>query len=149
MGDGYQFFGEQRLLFQARLANRRGLLGKEQMEQVERLAAHLSQLIPSQPASLIHGDLWGGNAITNQRGEPVLIDPATHYGWAEAELAMTALFGSFPDVFYKAYQEVRTLDADFQGRFPIYNLYHLLNHLNLFGSSYLGQVLQILRRFSR
>jgi fructosamine-3-kinase len=147
--DGWQFFGEQRLLYQARLANRRGLLARAEVERVERLVTRLAEFIPRQPASLIHGDLWSGNATTNRKGEPAIIDPAAHYGWAEAELAMTALFGSFPEAFYRAYQEVRPLEADFRGRFPIYNLYHLLNHLNLFGSGYLGQVLQILHRFSR
>ena len=142
---GYIFFGEQRLMFQARLANRRGLLGAGEVSRVEQLAVRLPELIPEQPASLIHGDLWGGNAMTDARGNPAIIDPAAHYGWAEAELAMTTLFGSFPDAFYRAYQEVRPLEKGFWQRFPIYNLYHLLNHLNLFGAGYLGEVLAILR----
>ena len=145
--DGYEFFGQHRLLFQSQLANRRGLLGNAEVRQVERLAARLPELVPIQPASLIHGDLWSGNAISDRHGEPAIIDPAAHYGWAEAELAMTTLFGSFPDSFYRAYQEVRPLEANFRKRFPLYNLYHLLNHLNLFGGSYLGQVTTILRRY--
>jgi protein-ribulosamine 3-kinase len=149
MEDGYRFFAEQRLIYQARLAYSRGLLGISDVEQVEHLAAHLPQLIPAQPPSLIHGDLWSGNATSDKDGNPAIIDPAAHYGWAEAELAMTALFGAFPDEFYRAYQEVRSLEGDYRGRFPIYNLYHLLNHLNLFGSGYLGQVLGILRRYKR
>lgn len=149
MEDGYRFFAEQRLIYQARLAYSRGLLGISDVKQVEHLAAHLPQLIPAQPPSLIHGDLWSGNAISDKDGNPAIIDPAAHYGWAEAELAMTALFGAFPDEFYRAYQEVRSLEGDYRGRFPIYNLYHLLNHLNLFGSGYLGQVLGILRRYNR
>jgi protein-ribulosamine 3-kinase len=149
MEDGYRFFAEQRLIYQARLAYSRGLLGISDVEQVEHLAAHLAQLIPDQPPSLIHGDLWSGNATSDKDGNPAIIDPAAHYGWAEAELAMTALFGAFPDEFYRAYQEVRSLEGDYRGRFPIYNLYHLLNHLNLFGSGYLGQVLGILRRYKR
>jgi protein-ribulosamine 3-kinase len=146
--DGYRFFGEHRLLFQANLANRQGLLGARAVQQVEDIAIRLPDLIPKQPASLIHGDLWGGNAMTNSAGEPAIIDPAAHYGWAEAELAMTTLFGSFPEAFYFAYQEIRLLESGYQQRFPLYNLYHLLNHLNLFGSGYLGQVLSILRQFS-
>jgi protein-ribulosamine 3-kinase len=144
--DGYIFFGEQRLMFQARLANRRGLLRSGEVSQVERLARSLSELIPEQPASLIHGDLWGGNAVTDRHGQPAIIDPAAHYGWAEAELAMTTLFGAFPEAFYRAYQEARPLEKDFWQRFPIYNLYHLLNHLNLFGAGYLGEVLATLRQ---
>jgi protein-ribulosamine 3-kinase len=148
MANGYLFFGEQRLLFQARLASNQGLLELGAVRRVEQLIHRLPDLIPDQPASLIHGDLWGGNAMTNAAGEPAIIDPAVHYGWAEAELAMTTLFGAFPEAFYIAYQEVRPLEKHFQQRFPIYNLYHLLNHLNLFGSGYLGQVLSILRQFS-
>lgn len=115
---------------------------------VEKLCDRLPELIPEQPASLIHGDLWSGNAMFDSRGQPAIIDPAAHYGWAEAELAMTTLFGSFPDVFYRAYQEARPLEPDFRERFPIYNLYHLLNHVNLFGGGYLGQSLSILRRYA-
>ncbi|MEW5871377.1 MAG: fructosamine kinase family protein [Chloroflexota bacterium] len=145
--DGYQFFAEQRLLYQARLAVRQGLMTGKVAAQVEHLSARLPDLVPQQPASLLHGDLWSGNAITDAGGGPAVIDPAAHYGWAEAELAMTALFGSFPEVFYRAYQEVRPLDKGFTERFALYNLYHLLNHLNLFGSGYLGQVMSILHYY--
>ncbi len=146
--DGYQFFSEQRLLFQARLARERGLLGRNEVQKIEELARRLPDLIPPQPASLIHGDLWSGNVITDAFGSPAIIDPATHYGWAEAEVAMTTLFGAFPEAFYKAYEEVRPLERGYRQRFPIYNLYHLLNHLNLFGTGYLSDVLAILRRYT-
>jgi protein-ribulosamine 3-kinase len=145
--DGFRFFAEKRLLFQAELARERRYLSAQEVHRVERLAARLPQLLPAQPASLIHGDLWSGNATTNDQGVPALIDPAAHYGWAEAELGMTALFGGFPAVFYDAYQEVRPLPAGLQQRLPLYNLYHLLNHLNLFGSGYYGQVTGILHRY--
>ncbi len=145
--DGYTFFGKHRLIFQADLANKRGLLNQVEVNVIENLAARLQEIIPVQPASLIHGDLWSGNATTGDKGEPAIIDPAAHYGWAEAELAMTNLFGAFPESFYRAYEEIRPLEAGFQQRFPIYNLYHLLNHLNLFGVGYLGQVRSVLRRF--
>jgi fructosamine-3-kinase len=145
--DGYEFFGEQRLLFQARLASSRGFLEKSQVQQVERLAKRLPDLVPEQPASLIHGDLWSGNATSDAQGAPAIIDPAAHYGWAEAELGMTALFGSFPDAFYQAYDEARPLEPGYRQRFPLYNLYHLLNHLNLFGRGYYGQVTSVIRRY--
>lgn len=145
--DGYTFFAEQRLLFQARLARQQGLLQARQVVQVEKIAVKLPELIPAQPASLIHGDLWSGNAITDQTGAPALIDPAAYYGWAEAELGMTSLFSSFPQDFYAGYQEVRALEQSFRARFPLYNLYHLLNHLNLFGLGYLGQVSAILQQY--
>lgn len=146
--DGYAFFAEQRLGFQAQLAAERGLLSYSEVGQVERISARLAELIPEQPASLIHGDLWGGNAIADVHGQPALIDPAAHYGWAEAELGMTALFGGFGAAFYAAYEEARPLESGYQERFPLYNLYHLLNHLNLFGSGYHGQVKAILDRYA-
>lgn len=146
--DGYRFFGDHRLRYQAELAARRGLLDTEQVDQVDRLASRLPQLVPEQPPSLLHGDLWGGNAMADEHGEPAIIDPAVHYGWAEAELGMTALFGRFPDSFYDAYGQVRPLAGGWRKRLPLYNLYHLLNHLNLFGASYRQQVQSILIRFA-
>lgn len=146
--DGYAFFAEQRLLFQARLAQRSGLLSSAEVDQVARLAQRLPELIPPQPASLIHGDLWSGNALADNRGGPAVIDPAAHYGWAEAELGMTALFGGFPERFYQAYQEARPCPPGWRERLPIYNLYHVLNHVNLFGGGYVGQARGILRRYA-
>ncbi len=145
--DGYEFFGQSRLLYMTRLARERGLMASDDARRVERLISKLPNLIPVQPASLVHGDLWSGNATSDSRGAPAIIDPAAHYGWAEAELAMTTLFGSFPNAFYEAYEEVRPLKTGYRSRFPIYNLYHLLNHLNIFGRSYLGQVQSILRKY--
>ncbi len=146
--DGYQFFGEYRLRFQARLARRRGVLSATQEQAVERIIQRLPELIPPQPASLIHGDLWRGNVMADAEGAPALIDPAAHFGWAEAELGMTALFGGFPPDFYDAYYEIHPVPPKLAERVPIYNLYHLLNHVNLFGTSYLGQVQAILKRFA-
>ena len=146
--DGHGFFAEHRLLFQARLARRRGLLEPADLAKAEVLARKLPELVPPQPPALIHGDLWSGNAISGPQGEPALIDPAAHYGWAEAELGMTALFGGFSEAFYRAYEEAAGLQAGWRGRLPVYNLYHLLNHLNLFGAGYLGQVQGILDRFA-
>jgi fructosamine-3-kinase len=107
----------------------------------------LCELVPEQPASLLHGDLWSGNAITDDRGSPAIIDPAAYYGWAEADLAMTALFGGFADRFYSAYMETRPLSSGWRERFGLYNLYHLLNHLNLFGRGYYGQVMGVVRKY--
>jgi fructosamine-3-kinase len=146
--NGYAFFADYRLRFQAQMAQKRGLLGQKDVQNIENIIKRLEDLVPRQPASIIHGDLWSGNAITDSTGAPAIIDPATHYGWAEAELAMTTLFGSFPSNFYKAYEEIRPLNPNYSERFPIYNLYHLLNHLNIFGRGYLGQVQSILRRFA-
>jgi fructosamine-3-kinase len=146
--DGFLFFADHRLRYQAKVARTSGLIDRSVEKKVDTLSSRLSELVPAQPPSLIHGDLWSGNAITDRRGGPALIDPAAHWGWAEAELAMTALFGSFPDSFYQAYIAVRPLAPGYPERFPLYNLYHLLNHLNLFGRSYLGRVLAILRQYT-
>ncbi len=147
--DGFEFFGQHRILYMAGLARKQGLLESTQYRQAETLVAGLAQVVPAQPPSLIHGDLWRGNAMTGPKGEPSLIDPAAYYGWGEAELAMTALFGGFPAEFYRAYQEIRPLEPGWESRFPIYNLYHLLNHLVLFGRSYWGQVNAILNRYGK
>ncbi len=98
--------------------------------------------------SLLHGDLWSGNAGFIDEG-PVLFDPAVYYGDREADLAMTELFGGFAPDFYAAYKAAFPLDAGYEQRKPLYNLYHLLNHLNLFGGGYRAQVeatLGLLRR---
>jgi len=145
--DGYEFFSQHRLIFQAEMAARRGLLSSKEAGQVEQLANRLRDLVPEQPASLIHGDLWGGNAMIDEKGAPAIIDPAAHYGWSEADLAMTALFGGFNDRFYSAYIESRPIPSGWRNRFSLYNLYHLLNHLNLFGRGYHGQVMGVVRRY--
>ena len=75
-------------------------------------------MIPVQPASLLHGDLWSGNLATNSDGKPALIDPAVYYGWAEADLAMTDLFGRYPDEFYDSYTEITPLEKGYRSRFP-------------------------------
>jgi len=146
--DGYAFFADQRLLPLGQQANAKGLLQAADMAAIESLCRRLTGLIPFQPASLIHGDLWSGNAHTDSGGYPVLIDPALYFGWREAELGMTQLFGGFPSAFYAAYQEAWPLEPGWEERLAIYNLYHLLNHLNLFGSGYLQQTRQVLSRFS-
>jgi protein-ribulosamine 3-kinase len=145
--DGYEFFAEQRLEHQARLARQRGLLSGEESQSVDRIANRLARLIPVQPPSLLHGDLWCGNAIVGPAREPVLVDPAAHYGWAEAELAMTSLFGGFDSSFYSAYETARAVAPGYRERFPLYNLYHLLNHLNLFGSAYHPMVSSVLQQY--
>ena len=89
--------------------------------------------------SLLHGDLWSGNAGFIDDG-PVIFDPAVYYGDREADLAMTELFGGFPQEFYASYRKIHPLDAGYEQRKHLYNLYHLLNHLNLFGEGYLAQV---------
>lgn len=146
--DGCSFFAGQRLLPQARLALENGHLVADDVDAVERVCARLGDLIPEQPASLLHGDLWMGNLHCCADGTPALIDAgAVHFGWAESELAMLTLFGSPPEAFWRAYAAHATLANDWRERAPIYNLYHLLNHVNLFGASYLTGVREVLGRF--
>lgn len=148
-GDNWaSFFREQRLGFQMELAGRNGLLPAQRARRLETLLARLGDWLPAQPpASLLHGDLWGGNWLATTSGEPALIDPAVYYGHREADLAFTELFGGFPAAFYAAYQANWPLESGYEERKELYNLYHLLNHLNLFGESYGGSVDSILRRF--
>ena len=141
------FFRECRLLPQMRMAehyfdaNIRGLCTKL----LDHLDNYLSE--PERP-SLIHGDLWSGNAAPGHDGKAWIFDPAAYVGHSEAELAMTELFGKYPEEFYRAYNEVNPIDSGYKDRRDLYNLYHLLNHLNLFGGSYLGSVRQIISRYS-
>lgn len=143
--DWIRFFRERRLAFQLELAAQNGYTGELQ-ERGAVLAERLERLFDGYepPASLLHGDLWGGNwAAAN--GQPVIFDPAVHYGDRECDLAMTRLFGGFGPEFYAAYEDVWPLDPGHRQRRPLYQLYHVLNHLNLFGRSYLARALSLLR----
>ena len=132
------FFRERRLRPQGELAQRNGHLSGQRarrLEQViERLDSWLGDHAP--PPALLHGDLWAGNVLVGPGGAPALIDPAISYGDREADLGYTALFGRFPVVFYQAYEEIWPLPDGWQARRDLYNLYHLLNHLNHFGERY-------------
>ena len=152
-GDGTDwpvFFLEHRLWFQAELASQNGF-GMELLNLLERAGSEIEDLLGEalEPPSLLHGDLWGGNFILDERGEACLIDPAVYYGHREADLAMTHLFGGFGADFYRAYEEAYPLDPGHTERRPLYQLYHLLNHLNLFGRSYYAQCENILRKYVR
>lgn len=145
MTNGHEFFAVCRLLPQGERAFDQGRLSRPEMRQLERLCQRLPDLLPEQPPSVIHGDLWSGNALFDTRGCGALIDPAVSWSWAEADLALTHLFGGFTDSFYRGYENVRALDPGFSARVPVYNLYHLLNHLNLFGESYRASVQGVLQ----
>lgn len=131
------FWRDQRLGYQFRLAKRRG----GSFPQQETLLAALPELLAGHDPmpSLVHGDLWSGNAAITASGEPVIFDPATYYGDREVDLAMTELFGSFPAAFYDAYESAYPLTDGYPTRKILYNLYHILNHFNLFGGGYASQ----------
>jgi fructosamine-3-kinase len=134
--DWAEFFAEYRLGYQFQLARRRG----GHFPQQDRLLAAIGKLLDHQPQpSLVHGDLWGGNASITKSGEPVIFDPATYVGDREVDIAMTELFGGFPPAFYRGYNEAWPLDSGYKQRKTLYNLYHILNHFNLFGGGYGSQ----------
>ncbi|GIV90099.1 MAG: fructosamine kinase [Chloroflexus sp.] len=149
MQDWIAFFRERRLWPQIELAERQRLLPPHRRQALERVVSRLERWLGGVPRcpSLIHGDLWGGNVIADTRGTPVLIDPAISYSDREAELAFTELFGGFSSRFYAAYQAAWPLEPGYTERRDLYNLYHLLNHLNLFGEGYGAQVDAIARRY--
>jgi len=140
--DWLTFWRERRLRYQLDLAARNGYGGKltdRGAVLLERLDGFFGSYRPV--ASLLHGDLWGGNWGADGEGEPVIFDPAVYYGDRETDLAMTHLFGGYGPDFYAAYHAAWPLDAGATVRVRLYNLYHVLNHLNLFGGGYLRQAL--------
>ncbi|HUW28164.1 MAG TPA: fructosamine kinase family protein [Sulfuriferula sp.] len=141
------FWRDQRLGFQLELAARNGF-GGSLKTRGERLMGNLAGLFDGyQPQpSLLHGDLWSGNYGYTQAGEPVIFDPAVYYGDRETDLAMTELFGGFPADFHAAYRTAWPLDAGYAVRKNLYNLYHILNHANLFGGSYARQAEGMMER---
>ncbi|WP_428609963.1 fructosamine kinase family protein [Sedimenticola sp.] len=145
-GSWVDFWHDQRLGFQLQLAAAHGHRGPLQTRG-DRLLARLPDLLNHQPApSLLHGDLWSGNFAYDDQGHPVIYDPAVYFGDRETDLAMTELFGGFPNGFYDAYNEAWPLDAGYKTRKQLYNLYHILNHLNLFGGGYGQQALTLIDR---
>ncbi|MCA2708456.1 MAG: fructosamine kinase family protein [Microcystis sp. M015S2] len=137
------FFAHQRIGYQLRLAKERGGNFPDEDQVIPAISEILSQHQPH--PSLVHGDLWSGNAAITVDGEPVILDPATYWGDREVDLAMTELFGGFPAAFYRGYNDVFPLDAGYQKRKTLYNLYHILNHFNLFGGGYASQANRMLQ----
>ena len=145
--DWLSFWRQQRLGFQLQLAQRHGA-SRRLLQKGERLLEELARFFSDyQPLpSLLHGDLWSGNHSVLATGEPVIFDPAVYYGDREADMAMTELFGGFSADFYAAYNEVWPLDAGYKRRKTLYNLYHILNHYNMFGGGYGAQAEGMLDR---
>jgi protein-ribulosamine 3-kinase len=143
------FYAEARLGHQLDRAGQAGLLTRGQADRLRRLIEHLDDWLqePSEGAALIHGDLWAGNVHSESAGQPALIDPAVCYAHREAELGMMTLFGGFGRRTFDAYDESHPLEPGWRDRNALYQLYHLMNHLNLFGASYHAQVMTIVNRF--
>lgn len=143
--DWVEFFREHRLGYQLQLAAENGFTGELQ-DQGARLLRRLPLFFDAYKPipSLLHGDLWGGNWGSSD-GVPVIFDPAVYYGDRETDLAMTKLFGGFGTAFYNTYESTWPLEPGSPERQNLYQLYHVLNHLNLFGSGYLGRALALMR----
>ena len=140
------FYFNKRILYQFKLAERNGYTDRELRDGIAGLEKRIEYILGSsvEPPTLLHGDLWGGNYIVDEKGNACLIDPAVYYGHREADLAMTKLFGGFSSEFYAAYNECFPLQEGHEYREPVYTLYHVLNHLNLFGSSYYSQAISLI-----
>ncbi|WP_083622140.1 fructosamine kinase family protein [Planktothrix serta] len=142
-----EFWQEHRIGYQLKLAQRRG----GNFEQGEKLLNKIPDILGDYhpKPSLVHGDLWGGNASVTSEGKPVIFDPATYFGDREVDLAMTELFGGFPAAFYQGYDQIFPLESGYERRKILYNLYHILNHFNLFGGGYGTQANQMIREILR
>jgi len=132
------FYRDQRLLPQVELAKARGRLNPERERLLRKVMERIDSLLAgcASTPSLLHGDLWSGNFLVTSGNQPVIVDPAVYYGDREVEIAFTELFGGFPPGFLPAYREAFPLDRNYERRRPVYHLYPLLVHLNLFGESY-------------
>lgn len=129
------FFIENRLLYQLKLARQKGLRAIISDQELTELIPKFFEYYSPQP-SMVHGDLWSGNVGFDRLGVPIIFDPALYFGDREVDLAMTELFGGFPSQFYQSYNQTFPLDSGYKQRKTVYNLYHILNHFNLFGGSY-------------
>ncbi len=147
--DWCTFYLNKRLLFQYRLAESNGMISRELKRSFIKIEQIAHKVIGSsdQPPSLLHGDLWSGNYICGKSGKVTLIDPAVYYGNREADLAMTMVFGRFPDKFYESYNKEYPLERGWEDRSGLYRLYHILNHLNIFGRSYLYEAESIVNNY--
>ena len=143
-----EFFIENRLEVQLKLALEGGLISEDYATGFRKIYPSLEDFFPHEKPSLLHGDLWSGNVMAASDGMPCLIDPATYYGHREMEIAFTMLFGGFDQAFYESYQEAFPLEKGFDQRADIYNLYPLLVHLNLFGSAYFNSIDRIVSKFA-
>lgn len=142
-----EFFIENRMQFQVKLAFDAQLIDSSFVEMLEKLYAKLETIFPEEPSALLHGDLWSGNFMVDSKGNAAVMDPAIYFGHREMDIAMTHLFGGFDPQFYKAYHNHFPLSEGWEERIEVCNLYPLMVHVNLFGASYASRVKGILKRF--
>lgn len=147
--DWTEFYFNKRLKFQFYLAEKNGYSDNDFKKSFSLLENKIESILhcENNKSSLLHGDLWSGNFMVDENGKACLIDPAVYYGHHEADLAMTKLFGGFDRKFYSAYNEVFPLDSGYEYRENIYKLYHVLNHLNLFGIGYYRQAIELIKYY--
>ena len=143
-----EFYSNFRLLPLTEKARDQQLILKSDVNKIEKLCLKLNELIPNTKPSLIHGDLWSGNLISDKNNEPVLIDPAVYYAHPEMDWAMLSLFGNYPTVAMEKYNEIHPIEKDFEKRKEIHQLYPLLVHLILFGKGYYRSVMSIIEKFN-
>jgi protein-ribulosamine 3-kinase len=141
------FFIHKRLQPQLKLAIDNKLMESSVATRFEKLYQKLPGIFAGEPPALLHGDLWSGNFLCDDNEKPVLIDPAVYYGHRSIDLGMTTLFGGFDALFYESYHYHYPLPANYREQWEVCNLYPLLIHLNLFGKSYLADVLHTIRRY--
>lgn len=144
------FYFNKRLLYQFKLAEQNGYADSSLRDAFIKIGNKIESILggSEEKPSLLHGDLWSGNYMADENGEACLIDPAVYYGNREADLAMTKLFGGFSQLFYDSYNESFPLQEGWKYRENIYMLYHVLNHLNIFGSGYYGHALSLMKFYS-
>lgn len=145
--DGHQFYMEKRYLVQLERAYKAQLIDFKIYTDLNNLFSKIYTLFPKESPSLLHGDLWSGNLMVAADGQATLVDPSAYYGFREAEIAFTTLFGGFKPQFYEAYNEVKPLEPGFSDRIDLYNLYPLLVHANQFGGGYLDSIKRIVKKY--
>jgi fructosamine-3-kinase len=147
--DFISFFINQRLKPQIQLAQQNQYFSSKELNQFNDLFQKLNEILPETKPSLVHGDLWSGNFMIGEEDKPYLIDPSIHYNFRETDIAFTHLFGRFDSEFYDSYNHHFPLASGFQDRVALYNIYPLLVHLNIFGSSYYSSVMNSLHQYVR
>lgn len=148
LGTWTEFYAQRRILPLFEQARDEGYFSKEDSEALDRLLKQLPELIPPEPPSLLHGDLWNGNYLVTEHSSPALIDPAVYFGHREMDWGMMCLFGNFAERLYPAYQTHYPLQPGWRSRLPLMQLYPLLVHVLLFGGSYVSSVRAVLRRYT-